>query len=115
MKAKVCKPKLTVEHQEQFVAMLPTITRVARQAFAGRDPEAKEEAVAEATAAAFIMFVRLVEQGREALAYPSVLGMFGVRRVRIGGQDDRLQDHQGRDPRKQASRYPFGHSRQVSL
>jgi hypothetical protein len=76
--------RLTSRHQQMFVSMLPVITKVARQSFAGRDPEAKQEAVAEATAAAFIMFVRLAEQGREALAYPSVLGMFGVRRVRIG-------------------------------
>jgi hypothetical protein len=30
------------------------------------------------------MFVALVQQGRESLAYASVLGSYGVRRVRIG-------------------------------
>ena len=84
MKARVRKQKLTAEHQQQFLTMLPTITRIARQAFSDRDREAKEEATAEVVAAAFVMFVGLVERGKESLAYPSVLGMYGVRRVRIG-------------------------------
>ena len=83
-KRKRPKQKLTTKHQEMFAAMLSTITRVGRQAFSDLDPEGKEEAVAEVIASAYIMFVGLVERGREALAYPSVLGMFGVKRVRIG-------------------------------
>jgi hypothetical protein len=79
------KRKVTAKHQELFVAtMLPTITRIARQNFAHLDPEAREEATAEVVAAAFIMFVGLVRDGRESLAFPSVLAMYGVRRVRIG-------------------------------
>jgi hypothetical protein len=79
------KRKFTAKHQELFVtAMLPTITRIAHQNFSHLDPEAKEEATAEVVAAAFIMFVGLVRDGRESLAFPSVLGMYGVRRVRIG-------------------------------
>jgi hypothetical protein len=77
--------KVTAKHQELFVTtMLPTITRIARQNFSHLDPEAKEEATAEVIAAAFIMFVGLVRDGRESLAFPSVLAMYGVRRVRIG-------------------------------
>lgn len=77
--------KFTAKHQELFVtAMLPTITRIAHQNFSHLDPEAKEEATAEVVAAAFIMFVGLVRDGRESLAFPSVLAMYGVRRVRIG-------------------------------
>ncbi len=79
------KHKLTAKHQQDFAErMLPAIVRVARQAFSDRDPEAKEEAVAEVVAAAFIMFVALVRDGRESLAYATVLGTYGVRRVRIG-------------------------------
>ncbi len=81
------KRKHTAKHQELFVtAMLPTITRIAHQNFAHLDPEAKAEATAEVVAAAFIMFVGLVRDGRESLAFPSVLAMYGVRRVRIGRQ-----------------------------
>jgi hypothetical protein len=79
------KRKVTAKHQELFATtMLPTIIRIARQNFSHLDPEAKEEATAEVVAAAFIMFVGLVRDGRASLAFPSVLGMYGVRRVRIG-------------------------------
>jgi hypothetical protein len=81
------KRKFTAKHQELFAtAMLPTITRIAHQNFSQLDPEAKEEATAEVVAAAFIMFVGLVRDGRESLAFPSVLAMYGVRRVRTGRQ-----------------------------
>jgi hypothetical protein len=76
--------RLTLRHQQLFVCMLPTITKVARQAFASLDAEAQEEAVAEVIAASFAMFVQLVERGREALAYASVLALYGVKRVKIG-------------------------------
>jgi hypothetical protein len=78
------KRKVTAKHQQLFLTMLPTITRIAHQNFNHLDPEAKDEATAEVVAAAFIMFVGLVRDGREALAYPSVLASYGVRRVRIG-------------------------------
>ena len=79
------KRKVTAKHQQHFATqMLPAITRIARQNFSDLDLEAKEEATAEVVAAAFIMFVGLVERGREALAYPSVLALYGVRRVRVG-------------------------------
>ena len=84
MKARVCKPKVTAKHQEMFLTMLPTITRIARQAFSDLDLEGKEEATAEVVAASYVMFVGLVERGKEALAYPSVLAMYGAKRVRIG-------------------------------
>jgi hypothetical protein len=80
------KPKLTREHHQQFLAMLPAITRVARQTFSDLDAEAKEEAVAEVVATALIMFVGLVRDGREASAYPSVLAAYSIRRVRTGRQ-----------------------------
>jgi len=81
---KPAKPRLTSKHQELFLSMLPTITKTARVAFRDLDAEAKEEAVAEVVAAAFVMFVGLVERGKEALAYGSVLANFGVKRVKIG-------------------------------
>ncbi len=42
------KPKLTRKHQQLFLTMLPLITKTARVAFSDLDPEAKQEAVAEA-------------------------------------------------------------------
>jgi hypothetical protein len=76
--------RLTAEHQRQFTAMLPAITRAADHAFRDLDPEGREEAVAEVVAAAFVMFVGLVRDGRGELAYPSVLAMYAIKRVRIG-------------------------------
>ena len=75
---------LSPEHQQLFLQMLPGITNVARQRFAKLDPEAKEEATAEVVAAAYLMFVSLVLDGRESLAYPTVLARYGVRRYRSG-------------------------------
>ena len=81
------RPELTREHhQQRFLAMLPTITRMARQTFSDLDAEAKEEAVAEVVATALIMFVGLIERGREAAAFPTVLAAYGIRRVRVGRQ-----------------------------
>jgi len=44
--------KLAPRHQQQFTEMLPLITQIARSAFRDRDPEARQEMVAEAVAAA---------------------------------------------------------------
>ena len=82
---KQAKQKVTAKHQRHFAkTILPTVTRVARQAFSQLDPEAKDEATAEVVAAVFTMYVALVRDGRESLAYPSVLAQYGVRRVRVG-------------------------------
>ena len=64
--------------------MLPSITRIARQRFDNLDAEAREEAVAEVVAVAFVLYAALVREGREAAAFPTVLAMYGVRRVRSG-------------------------------
>ena len=81
------KPELTREHhRQQFLAMLPAITRVARQTFSDLDAEEEEEAVAEVVATALIMFVGLVERGKEDLAYATVLAAYSIRRVRTGRQ-----------------------------
>ena len=79
--------RLTREHHEQFLRMLPAITRTAQIAFRDRDPESREEATAEVIAAAYAMFVGLVQAGREALAYASPLAAFGIKHVKIGRKE----------------------------
>lgn len=64
--------------QQKFVGMLPAIGQYARIAFRQLTPEAREEAVQEVTASAFIAFSRLVERGREQLAFPTVLARYAV-------------------------------------
>jgi len=64
-----------------FLAMLPVIERVARRAFRRLRAEAREEFVQEAIANALVAFVRLVELGKQDLAYPTVLAHYAVRQV----------------------------------
>ena len=82
-KPKVPKRKVTAEHQQLFLTMLPTITRVARQSFSDLDAEGKEEAVAEVVAAAYVMYVGLVaaEEPRRAEAAGAIQPGFGGRRI----------------------------------
>ena len=80
-------PTITVSKpasEDAFLPMLPRIQRHAEQAFRGRSPEAKEEAVQAAIADAFVAYARLVARDRDHLAHPSPLGRFGVVHVRSG-------------------------------
>ena len=67
-----------------FLAMLPTICAYAREAFARLNPEARQDLVQEVIANALVAYVRLFQQGRVALAYPTVLARYGVAQVRDG-------------------------------
>jgi len=67
-----------------FLAMLPVIHAYARGAFAHLNPEARQDMIQEVVANALVAFVRLYQQGRVALAYPTVLARYGVAQVRDG-------------------------------
>ena len=69
---------------QAFVGMLPAIRKYARIAFRNLDPEAREEAVQEVVANAFVAYRRLVEAGKTDLAFPTPLAMYGVRQFRAG-------------------------------
>ena len=71
-------------HHARFLAMLPTIVGYARRGFHYLDEEAKEDATAEIIANCFAAFARLVQLGKEDLAYPSVLAIFAIRQFRDG-------------------------------
>ena len=72
--------------QQRFLALLPVIVNYVRPAFRELGPEAKAEAVQEAVANALVAYARLVEQGRESLAFATVLARFAVAQVRAGRQ-----------------------------
>ncbi len=72
--------------QQRFVALLPVIVNYVRPAFRELGPEAKAEAVQEAVANACVAYARLVEQGRESLAFATVLARYAVAQVRAGRQ-----------------------------
>jgi len=73
-----------------FLAMLPKILAHLRIAFRSLPPESRAEATQEALANTWAAFVRLVEQGRQERAFPTVLAKFAVsqfhdgRRVGVG-------------------------------
>jgi len=70
--------------EPDFVEMLPTIRRVASYAFRHLRRAHREDLLAEVVASAYAAFRRLVERGRAALAYPTVLARFAIRQVRDG-------------------------------
>ena len=67
-----------------FLAMLPTIYSYARGAFTHLNPEARQDMIQEVIANALVAYVRLYQQGRVALAYPTVLAKYGISQVRDG-------------------------------
>lgn len=73
-------------HQQlqSFVRMLPDIQRQASFAFRGYPAEARDDAIAEVVANAFVAFARLVELGKVDLAYPHPLARYGVAQFRDG-------------------------------
>ena len=68
----------------RFLAILPTITRQARIAFCGLDPEKREDAMAEVTASTFTSYARLVELDKEELAFPTPLVQYAIRHYHDG-------------------------------
>lgn len=80
----IAKSIVSPSHQDSFLDMLPTIRRNARAAFDRYDKEAREEAVQEVVANCWQAFVRLVQQGRAELAYPTVLAKYAIAHVRSG-------------------------------
>ena len=76
--------RVTKRHQHKFLEMLPVLRRQAHLAFRHVNDELREELVAETIANAFVAFVRLVERGKEDLAYPTPLAQFAIRQIRVG-------------------------------
>jgi hypothetical protein len=70
--------------RHRFGDMLPTICRNARMCFRGLPAEARAEAIQEVAAQAFVAYARLVQLGKEDVAYPAPLAKYAVQRVRSG-------------------------------
>jgi hypothetical protein len=68
-----------------FLSMLPRIELQARVYFRGlRCPAHQAEAVQETVALCWRYFVRLVERGKDPLAFPTVLAAYAARHVKCG-------------------------------
>ncbi len=78
--------------QRRFLELVPAIERFARFAFRHLDPAARDEAVAEATAAALVAYRRLVQLGRQQIAYATPLARYAVLHVfngrHVGGRQN---------------------------
>jgi DNA-directed RNA polymerase specialized sigma24 family protein len=68
----------------KFLEMLPSIRRQASVAFRNSMPDAREELIAEVVAKAFRAFCRLVERGKEDVAFATPLAQYSIRQVRSG-------------------------------
>lgn len=79
-------PEVSTEMAQAFAAMLPAIRRVAAHGLRRLPHSLQEELVADVIAKAYVAFVGLVAQGKIALAYPTVLAKFALKRIRDGRQ-----------------------------
>src|SRR3954454_17212506 len=76
---------------DRFLTMLPLIRRQAFSAFRFWAPCRRSEAIQEVIAGAYVAYARLVEQGREELAYATPLAQYAIRRYRAGRRVGRCQ------------------------
>lgn len=80
--------------ETQFLNLLPHVERTARVLCQRLDPEAREDAVAEVVANAFLSYTRLKDQGRAEIATAGSLARFGVRQYFAGRRvGSRLNSH----------------------
>ena len=70
--------------QRRFLRLLPQIRRRAQHAFRRLNEEQREEAVADVIANTLAAYRRLVELGKEEMAYATVLARFAVAQYRSG-------------------------------
>jgi hypothetical protein len=83
IKQRKSKAKSQASHI-RFLAMLPAIRRQAHIAFREVRPQLREELVQEVVASSFATYARLVELGKEELAFPYPLARFAIGQVRAG-------------------------------
>jgi hypothetical protein len=68
----------------RFLAMLPDIRKRAEKAFRRVNANDREELVAEVIGQAFCAYRRLVERGKESVAYATPLANYAVKHLRCG-------------------------------
>ena len=78
-------PLCAAPEHEQFLVMLPLITRLAKQAFRNQHTERRNDLVQEVVAKCYVAFARLVELGKQSIAYATPLANFAIRQV-LGGR-----------------------------
>ena len=79
-------PSLVSDAHDRFLGLLPTIGRVIRRRLRHYSVQDREDLTAEAVAAAYVMFCRLIDEKRSELIYATPLGMYGARQALVGRQ-----------------------------
>ena len=69
IKRRECKGEMPVLHAA-FLAMLPTIRRQAQICLRKIRPELRQDLIEEVIANCYVAFVRLVERGKQDVAFP---------------------------------------------
>jgi hypothetical protein len=80
----VCQEVDRSADEPNLLEMLPTIRRVASYAFRHIRRAVREDLLAEVVANAFAAFRRLIDRGRAALIFPTVLARYAIKQVREG-------------------------------
>jgi hypothetical protein len=70
----------------RFLALVPAIRGTAEMYFRKLRPELRQDMVEEVIANSLLAYARLVERGKEDMAFPSALARFAVGQVRQGRQ-----------------------------
>jgi hypothetical protein len=79
-------PRLSAQDHQPFLVLLPAISRHAQRALRKLRPQQREDALCEVLALAFCAYCRLVELGRQEMAYATPLARFAVAHYRQGRQ-----------------------------
>ncbi len=80
----VCASPASPSPRRRFLQLLPAIIRHAKYAFRHLKGEARQDAIQEIIANAFVAFVALVRRGRMSLAYSTPLAKFAVAQFNDG-------------------------------
>src|SRR6478672_1414335 len=70
--------------RDRFLAMLPRIRKALSFAFRHMRRDVRREAIQECLASAWRAFLRLVERGKESIAYATPLALYAVKAYRAG-------------------------------
>src|SRR5436190_1302217 len=77
-------PSAQPDWPARFLLLLPLIPRIARHAFRRLSREQREDAVQEVIASAYVAFARLVERGKEDVAFATPLARYAIAQFRAG-------------------------------
>ena len=79
-----CTSSVRFSQTDDFLSLLPAITRYASRVFRFLDVEARDEAVQEVVAKSFSAYRRLLERGREDAIAAAPLARYAIAQTKVG-------------------------------